>query len=214
MLRTPAGNPRELTIALPSRSRAHKNTPCQEKRRICFSQLQIDSQLNMHSFWSRLNAVIFFGLYVLGFLASLCAFSTYNHFPDPTAQLKVNTLKSLRNHAGVDRALLTFDMQADLTSVFNWNTKQLFCFIVAEYKSKSNDLNQVVMWDKVVASPAEAKLTLKNVFNKYMLVDEHDELRSADVQLRLVWDIMPTSGRLFMHTLHGEKSFGLPEEYV
>jgi hypothetical protein len=49
----------------------------------------------MHSFWSRLNAVIFFGLYVLGFLASLCAFSTYNHFPDPTAQLKVNTLKSL-----------------------------------------------------------------------------------------------------------------------
>jgi hypothetical protein len=41
------------------------------------------------------------------------------------------------------------------------------------------ELNQVVMWDKVVASPAEAKLSLKNVFNKYMLVDEFDELRSA-----------------------------------
>ena len=79
-------------------------------------------------------------------------------------------------------AVSTLFCLADLTSVFNWNTKQLFCFIVAEYESKSNvrhlaillqciqylkvplllvqTLNQVVMWDKVVASPAEVRSLL------------------------------------------------------
>ena len=169
----------------------------------------------MHSFWSRLNAVIFFALYSLGALAALCAFSTYLHTATPSVKtLRVNTLRSLKNHGGVDRALISFDIDADLRSVFNWNTKQLFCFVVVEYTSKSNKLNQVVMWDKIVQDQKDAQLAYKNVFNKYVLVDQFDQLRSADLKLRLVWDIMPLSGRLFMHSRDSRTNFKLPGEYI
>lgn len=36
-----------------------------------------------------------------------------------------------------DMALLTFDLQADLRDAFNWNVKQLFLFVVAEYSTPS-----------------------------------------------------------------------------
>ena len=168
----------------------------------------------MHSFWARLNAVIFFALYALGVLGSLCAFSTYLHTPTPSVPtLRVNTLRSLKNHNGVDRALLSFDIDADLRSVFNWNTKQLFCFVVAEYETSSNAVNQVVMWDKIVQRKEDANLSYKNVFNKYVLVDWKDELRGTDIKLKLVWDIMPLSGRLFMHHRTSRTNFQLPNVY-
>jgi signal peptidase complex subunit 3 len=168
----------------------------------------------MHSFWARLNAVIFFGLYSLGVLASLCAFSTYLHDATPSVTtLRVNNLRSLKVHNGVDRAMLSFDINADLRSVFNWNTKQLFCFVVVEYKSKSNELNQVVVFDKIVQKKEDAHLKYKNVFNKYVLVDQYDELRGTDLKLKLVWDIMPLSGRLFMHSRLSRTNFQLPSVY-
>ena len=70
------------------------------------------------------------------------------------------------------------------------------------------------MWDKIVQHQKDAQLKYKNVFNKYVLVDRHDELRGADLKLRLVWDIMPLSGRLFMHSRHSRTNFKLPGEYI
>jgi hypothetical protein len=35
------------------------------------------------------------------------------------------------------------------------------------------------MWDKIVQHPQDAKISLSNVFNKYMLVDQYDELRGT-----------------------------------
>ena len=43
-----------------------------------------------------------------------------------------------RNHGQTDRAVLKFDIDADLSSVFHWNVKQLFVFLIAEYKSDTN----------------------------------------------------------------------------
>jgi signal peptidase complex subunit 3 len=132
----------------------------------------------MHNIWVRLNAVIFFALTVLLVLASLCAFSTFLHTVTPQVKtLKLNTLKSLRNHGGVDRALLSFDINADLTPAFHWNIKQLFVFVVAEYESTLNPLNQVIIWDKIVKSKEEAHLKLNNEFVKYALIDQGAELR-------------------------------------
>lgn len=34
--------------------------------------------------------------------------------------LKLNKLKSLRNHGGADRALLSFDLNADMSPAFHW----------------------------------------------------------------------------------------------
>lgn len=42
-----------------------------------------------------------------------------------------------------DLGFLTFDLKTDLTSLFNWNVKQLFLYLTAEYKTDNNELNQV-----------------------------------------------------------------------
>lgn len=132
----------------------------------------------MHNVWVRLNAVIFFALTVLLVLAVLCALSTLLHEGTPTVKtLKMNTLKSLRNHGGVDRALLSFDLNADLSPAFHWNLKQLFVFVVAEYTTPKNPLNQVIIWDKIVKSKSEAHMKYNNEFVKYALIDQGADLR-------------------------------------
>ena len=40
--------------------------------------------------------------------------------------------------AGHDQAILSLQLDADLRSVFNWNVKQLFVYITAEYETDAN----------------------------------------------------------------------------
>jgi len=169
----------------------------------------------MHNIWVRLNAVIFFALTVLLVLATLCAFSTFFHTAKPVIKvLKVHTLRSLRNTQGVDRALMSLNITADLRPAFHWNIKQLFVFVVAEYASEANPLNQVIIWDKIVKSKEEAELHEVDAFVKYALVDQGAELRNKTISLRLMWDHMPITGRLYNgDDKDPEKStFVLPDE--
>lgn len=43
----------------------------------------------------------------------------------------------------------------DLTPLFNWNTKQLFVYVVASYPSSSsaNETSQAVIWDTIIPAP-------------------------------------------------------------
>eukprot|EP00953_Heterococcus_sp_UTEX-ZZ885_P009293 5491-Heterococcus_DN1.PRE.5 len=63
-------------------------------------------------------------------------------------------MKSLRKSAKADRAILAFDLQADLAPAFNWNIKQ------------------VILWDKIIERPEDAKLNLKKIHVKYGLIDQ------------------------------------------
>ena len=67
----------------------------------------------MHTVWVRLNAVVFFGLTVLLCLSILAALSKIGHtskYQPLIHKLELNNLKSIKNHGGVDRALLSFDL--------------------------------------------------------------------------------------------------------
>jgi signal peptidase complex subunit 3 len=167
----------------------------------------------MHNIWVRLNAVIFFALTVLLVCAIVCALSTYLHTGVPQIKiLRMNTLRSLRQHGGQDRALLSFDIHADLRPAFHWNLHQLFVFVVAEYESDANPLNQVIIWDKIIKSPEEAVLKEMNEFVKYALIDQGQELRNKTVSLRLMWDAMPLTGRIYVSD-ERKSSFTLPGTY-
>ena len=127
-------------------------------------------------------------------------------------------MRSLKSHGGVDRALLSFDIHADLRPAFHWNVKQLFVYVVASYKTDSNPLNQVVLWDKIVEAtdPDEAKIIKQDsVFVKYALVDQADELRGKDVELQIMWDHMPLTGGLYVgeQPKDSTTSFTLPSDY-
>ena len=130
--------------------------------------------------------------------------------------LQLNTLRSLKSHGGVDRALLSFDLKVDLEPAFHWNIKQLFVFVVASYKTEGRT-NQVVLWDKIVEATDTngKKIDEKNIFVKYALVDQGDELRGKNVTLQLQWDHMPITGLLHMdgQSMEEVSSFVLPSEY-
>jgi signal peptidase complex subunit 3 len=85
-------------------------------------------------------------------------------------------------------------------------------FVTGEYSTPTNPLNQVILWDKIIERPEDAKLNLKKVHVKYGLIDQGEELRGANVTLRLYWDHMPLTGRLYTHDKPME-SFLVPTEY-
>lgn len=131
-------------------------------------------------------------------------------------KLELKTLKSLKSHGGVDRALLSFDIHADMEPAFHWNVKQLFVYVVASYETESKKINQVVIWDKILEAIDPVKeIKQENVFVKYALVDQGDQLRGKDVQLQLMWDHMPITGFVYMGEQAKETmtQFTLPSEY-
>lgn len=115
-------------------------------------------------------------------------------------------------HTGVDRALFNFDLKADLRQAFNWNIKQIFVFVTAQYASETNPLNQIILWDKIIESPDDAVLDMKNVFVEYALMDQGSELRGKDVTLHLHWDHMPLTGRIYAES-RPQETFTMTEEY-
>ena len=153
----------------------------------------------MHSFWQRLNAIFFYTLSVLGFLAFMAAGTTHWHTAEPavtvslkkimlcaratlfapnaartrlgeprlTASPYVCLVPRRKIHgAGHDQAILSLQLDADLRSVFNWNVKQLFVYVTAEYETEANVLNQVVVWDQIISEPQHAWIRSSSVANK------------------------------------------------
>lgn len=171
----------------------------------------------MHSLWVRINAVVFFGVANLMLLCLAMGYSTYLHQNAPgygATEVGIE-LKGLRNFREVDRAIVTFNASFDLSSVYNWNVKQIFVFMVAEYKSPSNRRNEVVIWDHVATSPEDAVMAAQAQYNKYALIDQYDELRGRDVTFKLKWDTMPVSGSLILADVpRGSFSLTLPRVYI
>eukprot|EP00954_Amorphochlora_amoebiformis_P030693 1395053-Amorphochlora_amoeboformis.AAC.2 len=115
-----------------------------------------------------------------------------------------------------ENALFSLDIDADLTSLFNWNVKQLFVWVSAEYETKTYDKNQVILWDTIVESVDEAHILLKDEKLKYELTSFEKELRNRQINLTLSWDIMPVVGLLKMQG--GQSSnvhqINMPQKYV
>jgi hypothetical protein len=50
-------------------------------------------------------------------------------------------------------AHIRFSLSADLSSLFTWNTKQIFVYVSATWPS-SNTTNEAVIWDTIITSPS------------------------------------------------------------
>ena len=102
----------------------------------------------MHTLWQRLNNVFFFGVTALFALSVASALTTsWMYSTAAVHTLRVSTLQQfkpqgtdMRNGrmARVDRALLAFDLDADLSGAFNWNVKQLFVYLSATFQTPAN----------------------------------------------------------------------------
>ena len=119
--------------------------------------------------------------------------------------------------AGHDQAIVSLSIDADLRSVFNWNVKQLFVYITAEYETEANVLNQVVVWDQIIADPSHAWIRSSSVANKYSLTDQGYGLRSNNVTLVMNWNTVPSTGLLTLHHAHRSDQLyrvDLPDTYA
>jgi len=113
-----------------------------------------------------------------------------------------------------DLGVVHFSLKADLTDVFNWNCKQLFLYLMAEYETEDNKLNQVVLWDKIIKRGENAKLNLKKKSTKYYFFDDGSNLRDTDVKLSLHWNVIPNAGYMWMTGPQGNHSFAFPQKYT
>ena len=107
-----------------------------------------------------------------------------------------------------------------MNPAFHWNVKQLFVYVVASYTTPSKEINNVVIWDTIIEnidSTEKKHIQQTNVFVKYALVDQGNELRGKDVTLKLMWDHMPITGFVYMDEQknldQSSSTFTLPSEY-
>jgi signal peptidase complex subunit 3 len=51
-------------------------------------------------------------------------------------------------------AIIRFSLEADLSSLFTWNTKQLFVYVTADWTSPGGINNTAVIWDSIITNPS------------------------------------------------------------
>ncbi|NXS79758.1 SPCS3 peptidase, partial [Erpornis zantholeuca] len=130
-----------------------------------------------------------------------------------------------------DLGFVTFDITADilngkmysmvffltcihLHSIFDWNVKQLFLYLSAEYSTKNNALNQVVLWDKIMLRGDNPRLSLKDMKSKYFFFDDGNGLKgNRNITLTLSWNVVPNAGILPLVTGSGHVSVPFPDTY-
>ncbi|XP_050299883.1 signal peptidase complex subunit 3 isoform X1 [Anthonomus grandis grandis] len=175
----------------------------------------------MHSVLQRANFIFAYTLSVLAVLTFCCFISTV--FLNYTTDVDVKTVKvyvkNVPDYSASrernDLGYLSFDLRTDLTHLFNWNVKQLFLYLTAEYSTQSNALNQVVLWDKIILRKENAVLDFKNINTKYYFWDDGNGLRNnKNITLTLSWNIIPNAGLLPNVFGTGSHSFKFPAEYT
>ncbi|KAL5480218.1 SPC3 [Sanghuangporus weigelae] len=98
-----------------------------------------------------------------------------------------------RNH---EFSFIRFNASADLTPLFNWNTKQLFLYVGAEFTSADGTRNEVVIWDRIVRRKEDAVVSVAGK-SKYVLRDiarTFEGVSSANYSLK--YNVMPHIGLL------------------
>ncbi|XP_055586924.1 signal peptidase complex subunit 3-like [Uranotaenia lowii] len=111
-----------------------------------------------------------------------------------------------------DLGFLTFDLKTVLNRLFNRLVKQLFLYRTAESQTEQKELNQMVLWDKIILRGENAPLDFKNMITRYYFWDDGNGFRDhQNVTTTLTWNIVPNVGLLPNVFAHGHHSFKFSE---
>ncbi|KAM4595742.1 signal peptidase complex subunit 3 [Fundulus diaphanus] len=191
----------------------------------------------MNTVLSRANSLFAFSLSVMAALTFGCFVTTA--FKDRRVPVNIHVskvmLKNVDDFTGPrersDLGFITFDISADILltpmmscqdnfvhvverPIFDWNVKQLFLYLSAEYATKSNSLNQVVLWDRILLRGDSTKLNLRDIKSKYFFFDDGNGLRAnKNITLTLSWNVVPNAGILPLVAGSGHISLPFPDQY-
>ncbi|KAL9938681.1 hypothetical protein V8E36_002400 [Tilletia maclaganii] len=157
----------------------------------------------MHSSLQRLNAISAFATsVVLGLLLFVAAISYPIHKPSGTVQVNKIQVVQAKARWHMDRRVqdylkASFDIDADFSPLFNWNTKQVFVSLAAEYVSPRHAVNQAVIWDRILRRKEDARVSIDGEGNKYGFRAVSKSFKNiTDVEFVLKWNAMPHVGAL------------------
>ncbi|CCE90933.1 signal peptidase complex subunit SPC3 TDEL_0C00440 [Torulaspora delbrueckii] len=168
------------------------------------------------------NQVVTYACFIAAFvaitswlqLAQNDAFSipaTINNI-QPSINVRTSRYYGSQNGKPKQNSKIVFDIDADLSSLFNWNTKQIFVYLTAEYSgSEGRDtLNEVTYWDKIITSKDDAQLSLHNAKSKYSVWDLEEKFDGREANFQLKWNIQPWVGPLIYGQTEGNKTITFP----
>ncbi|KAL6251588.1 hypothetical protein RBB50_001798 [Rhinocladiella similis] len=133
----------------------------------------------MHNALNRLQTTFGFFTTCAFTLAAIIAFLSVVPVPAPTgspsasvAVRNVQVVKGRPHYYTTKReeyAQIRFDLDADLSSLFTWNTKQLFVYVTANYPSISDGkggMSEAVIWDTIIPATS-TPYSWQNLRQKY-----------------------------------------------
>ncbi|KAJ2136368.1 Signal peptidase complex subunit [Coemansia sp. RSA 678] len=130
----------------------------------------------MYNLLQRVSGITSFAMSTLMALVVLISLATPLLPSSPTHDLTLHNVQTTsgrlmdpfdKSSRSAEYTRLTFDVDADLSSLFNWNTKLLFTYITADFSAPGFDTNRVVVWDRIIRNERQAKLRLRRHHNKY-----------------------------------------------
>ncbi|OSX65694.1 hypothetical protein POSPLADRAFT_1052365 [Postia placenta MAD-698-R-SB12] len=156
----------------------------------------------MHTLYARVNNVTALLSSCMMVLLAAIALSSFIFTADPKGQLAITNVQVVPGnarrygHRQQDFAFVNFNVSADLSPLFNWNTKQLFLYVSAEYTNKKGVTNEVVIWDRIVRRKEDAKISLagRNKYNFRELSASFRDVPPAHYSLK--YNVMPHVGVL------------------
>lgn len=172
------------------------------------------------------NEALSFSFLLIGFVIAASWYQLYqdNAFFTPatinalSANMNMRTSRFYGSNKGrsKENTKVSFDLDADLAPLFNWNTKQVFAYLTAEYDGElnSNTKNVVTFWDKIIGSKENAHLQLENAKSKYTVWDLEDKFSGRELTFKLKWNIQPWIGPLVYGETEGKSIFTLPEKKI
>ncbi|EXJ93453.1 hypothetical protein A1O1_01845 [Capronia coronata CBS 617.96] len=133
----------------------------------------------MHNALNRLQATFGFFTTCAFTLASIIAVLSLIPVPaptsSPTASIGVRNVQVVKGRPHYyspkreEYAQVRFDLDADLSSLFTWNTKQLFVYVTANYpsgKDGQGGTSEAVIWDTIIPAPS-TPYSWQNLKQKY-----------------------------------------------
>lgn len=120
----------------------------------------------MHNSLNRIQSTFGFFTSCAFALASIIALLSIIPIPPPTSQpsasisvRNVQVVKGRPHYYSTKReeyAHIRFDLDADLSGLFTWNTKQLFVYVTANYPSgpDTQEMSEAVIWDDIIPATA------------------------------------------------------------
>jgi len=130
------------------------------------------------------------------------ALTTFLYNPIPQGDLTISSINVVSSKARrypnrkQELTFVNFNITADLTPLFNWNTKQVFLYLEAEYDNVKGVKNEVVIWDRIIRRKEDAFIKFVGK-NKYMFRDISNSFKNVPpANYVLKYNIMPYVGVL------------------